>query len=131
MEQELNNPAHYEQIIVDGIHLLESIGRYYGPEKSIEIWDKMGEAMGPDIKGRVFFALLTGSAGDRVHIQRGNCDQAVTAIKAIRYGTNMGLKESKDAWDASAVRTVMLQCVNSAVQKEMVRELRNIGMRVL
>lgn len=121
----------FQQIIQDGIHFLESIARYYGPEKSIEIWDKMGEAMGPDIKGRVFFAMLTGSGGNRVYVQAGNCNQAVAAIKAIRQGTGLGLKDAKDAYDNSFHKSVLLTCENPRVQKEMTRQLRDIGMRVL
>lgn len=121
----------YQEIIFDGIRFLESIARYYGPEKSIDIWDKMGEAMGPDIKGEVFFSMLTGVGGKRVHIQRGTATKAVDCIKAIRHGTGYGLKEAKDAWDLCNYKTVALECHATESQKAMIRELRNLGIRVL
>lgn len=120
-----------DEIIFDGIRFLESIARHYGPEKSIEIWDKMGEAMGQDIKGQVFFSMLTGSGGSRVHIQRGSATDAVACIKAIRHGTGYGLKEAKDAWDLCSYKTVALECHATESQKAMMRELRNLGIRVL
>lgn len=51
-----NSNSELSEVIIDGIRFLESIARHYGPEKSIDIWDKMGEAMGQDIKGQVFLA---------------------------------------------------------------------------
>lgn len=120
-----------EEIIFDGIRFLESIARKYGPEKSIEIWDKLGEAMGQDIKGQVFFAMLTGTGGTRVYVQKGTCNQAVAAIKAIRVGTGYGLKEAKDAWDLSAMKNVSLECATTKDRDTMVRELRQLGMRVM
>lgn len=126
-----NQDEAYQEIIFDGIRLLESIARYYGPEKSIEIWDKMGEAMGQDIKGQVFFNMLTGSGGKRVHIQRGTATNAVECIKAIRHGTGYGLREAKDAWDLCILKPVALECHATESQKTMMRELRNLGIRVL
>lgn len=127
-----NRDEAYQEIIFDGIRLLESIARYYGPEKSIEIWDKMGEAMGTDIKGQVFFSMLTGNGSStRVHIQSGTATDVVACIKAIRHGTGYGLKEAKDAWDLSHFKTVALECRAPESQKAMVRELRSLGIRVM
>jgi hypothetical protein len=121
----------FQQIVADGIHFLESIARHYGPEKSIEIWDKMGEAMGQDIKGHVFFAMLTGEGCNRVYIQGGTCNQAVAAIKCIRTYTGYGLKEAKDAYDVSFQKPVLVECSTPKFKTEMCRELRALGMRVL
>jgi hypothetical protein len=63
-----------DEIVFDGIRLLESLSRHYGPEKGMAVWDKMGEAMGEEVKGKVFFAMLTGQTGSRVRIQSGTCD---------------------------------------------------------
>ena len=91
----------------------------------------MGEAMGQGLKGQVFFNMLTGQGGSRVHIQRGSATQAVQCIKAIRMGTGYGLKEAKDAWDLSSHKTVALECQDTKEQKAMIRELRALGIRVL
>ncbi len=126
-----NREDALNEVIFDGIRFLESIARQFGPEKSIEIWEKMGEAMGRDIQGQVFFHVLTGQGGCRVHIQRGTATDAVGVIKAIRNGTGAGLKEAKDAWDLSFQQTVALECADSIVQKAMIKDLRFYGIRVL
>lgn len=124
----MNNEA-MDEVIFDGIRFLESITRHYGPEKGIEVWEKMGEAFGEDIKGKVFFSMLTGESSNRVRIQKGNCNQAVAAIKAIRIGTGLGLKDAKDAWDLSGMKTVTLDVAHEE-KRGMVKTLRDIGMIV-
>lgn len=124
------NTDPIDEVVFDGIRFLESITRHYGPEKGMAVWDKMGEAFGEDIKGRVFFSMLTGESSNRVRIQAGTCTEAVAAIKAIRGGTGYGLKEAKDAWDLSKYQTVVLDNVQRDAKREMVRTLRNLGMVV-
>ena len=119
-----------EEVIFDGIRFLESLTRHYGAEKGLEVWDKMGEAVGDDVKGKVFFSMLTGESSNRVRIQKGDCIQAVSAIKAIRMGTGLGLKDAKDAYDLSGVKTVTLEVAHEE-KREMVKTLRGIGMKVL
>lgn len=119
-----------DEVIFDGIRFLESLTRCYGPEKGMEVWEAMGKAVGDEIKGKVFFSMLTGESSNRVRIQRGTCIQAVSAIKAIRMGTGLGLKDAKDAYDLSAIKTVTLD-TDHEEKREMVQTLRSIGMKVL
>ena len=119
-----------DDVVFDGIRLLESLTRYYGAEKGIEVWEKMGEALGQEIKGKVFFSMLTGESSNRVRIERGTCNQAVAAIKAIRAGTGYGLKEAKDAWDLTAIKTVVLDNVSRDNRRTLVSDLRSLGMVV-
>ncbi len=119
-----------DEVVFDGIRFLESITRHYGPEKGIEVWEKMGEAFGEDIKGKVFFSMLTGESSNRIRIQAGTCTEAVAAIKAIRTGTGYGLKEAKDAWDLSKHRVVVLDNVQRDAKRVLVRDLRSLGMIV-
>jgi ribosomal protein L7/L12 len=118
-----------EEVVFDGIRFLESLTRYYGPEKGMAVWEKMGEAVGDEIKGKVFFSMLTGESSNRVRIQAGTCTEAVAAIKAIRIGTGYGLKEAKDAWDLSKVKMVTLDVAHEE-KRGMVKTLRSIGMIV-
>lgn len=119
-----------DEVVFDGIRFLESITRYYGAERGMHLWEQMGEALGDEIKGKVFFSMLTGESSSRVRIERGLCTMAVEAIKAIRSGTGMGLKEAKDAWDLSSIKVVTLECENSEQKRVMSRKLRDIGMNV-
>jgi ribosomal protein L7/L12 len=120
----------FDEVIFDGIRFLESLTRYYGAERGMEVWEKLGEVVGKDVQGQVFLAILTGESSNRVRVSRGTCTEAVAAIKAIRLATNMGLKEAKDTWDLTLIKTVTLDNVQRDVKKEFIRDLRNIGMRV-
>ncbi len=124
----VNDPL--DDVVFDGIRFLESLTRHYGPEKGMQVWEKMGEAVGDEIKGKVFFSMLTGESSNRVRIQAGTCNQAVAAIKAIRSGTGYGLKEAKDAWDLSKHQVVVLDNVQRDMKNIMVRELRSLGLIV-
>ena len=119
-----------EEVVFDGIRFLESLTRHYGAEKGLEVWNKMGEAVGDEVKGKVFFSMLTGESSNRVRIQQGDCKQAVAAIKAIRSGTGMGLKDAKDAYDMSSHKTVVLEVAHEE-RRDLVHTLRSIGMKVL
>lgn len=121
--------SELDEVVFDGIRFLESITRHMGPEKGMAVWEKMGEAFGDEIKGKVFFSMLTGESSNRVRIEKGDCNQAVAAIKAIRVATGMGLKEAKDAWDLSAHKTVTLDVMRDE-KRNFIRELRNIGMKI-
>lgn len=124
------NENSLDDVIFDGIRFMESIARHYGAERSIELWDKMGEAFGDEVKGKVFFAMLTGESSDRIRISRGTCTHAVEIIKAIRQATGMGLKEAKDAYDLTAIKTVTIEGVQRELRSQFVRDLRSFGMRI-
>ncbi len=125
----VNQNDSLDDVVFDGIRFLESLTRHYGAEQGMAVWEKMGEAVGDEIKGKVFFSMLTGESSNRVRIQAGTCTEAVAAIKAIRIGTGYGLKEAKDAWDLSKVKVVTLDVAHEE-KRGMVRELRRIGMMV-
>lgn len=119
-----------DEIIFDGIRFMESLSRCYGAERAIEVWNCMGETLGQDIKQQVFFAMLTGETSNRMRVSRGTCTEAVAAIRAMRVATGMGLKEAKDLWDLTAVKTVTIDGVQRDLRGEFVREIRRLGMRV-
>ena len=120
----------FDEVVFDGIRFMESLARHYGAERSIEVWDKLGEALGQEVKSQVFFSMLTGESSNRMRVSRGTCTEAVAAIKAIRQATGMGLKEAKDAWDLTAIKTVTIDNVQRELRSDFVREIRRIGMRV-
>jgi len=120
----------FDEVIFDGIRFMESLARHYGAERSIEVWDQLGEVLGPDVKSRVFLAMLTGESSNRIRVSRGTCTDAVAAVRAIRQATGMGLKEAKDAWDLTAIKTVTIVNVQRDLRSDFVRDLRRIGMRV-
>jgi hypothetical protein len=119
-----------DEVIFDGIRFMESLARHYGAERSIEVWDQLGEVLGLDVKSQVFLAMLTGESSNRIRVSRGTCTDAVAAVRAIRQATGMGLKEAKDAWDLTAIKTVTIDNVQRELRSDFVRDLRYIGMRV-
>lgn len=119
-----------DDVIFDGIRFMESIARHYGSERAVELWDKMSEAFGDEVKGKVLFAMLTGETSNRMRVSRGTCTEAVPAIRAMRMATGMGLKEAKDLWDLTAIKTVTIDGVQRELSGEFVREIRRLGMKV-
>lgn len=127
-----------DTVIFDGIKFLESLTMYYGPEKGMAVWESMGEAMGREIKGKVFFAMLSGTTTGRIRLaassavhtsSQGGTSNAVPVIKCIRTYTGFGLKEAKDLWDLSKTQTVEITC-RPDQQREFARDLRDLGCKV-
>lgn len=118
------------EVIFDGIRFMESLSRCHGAEQAVAVWERLGEALGTDIKHQVFFAMLTGETSNRMRVSRGTCTEAVAAIRAMRVATGMGLKEAKDLWDLTAVKTVTIDGVQRELRTEFVREIRRLGMRI-
>ena len=119
-----------EQLIMDGLRFLESITRVYGAEEGQQVWLKIGEALGDDLKGQIFFRMLTGESASRVWVQAATCTQAVAAIKAIRSAAGLGLKEAKDIWDMSKEQPVKIEVTGSSQRRELIATLRGLGMVV-
>ena len=120
-----------EMVVSDGIRFLESLIIHYGNERGLEIWDALGDTLGREVKGKILFKMLTGTSGTRVAFTAGSCTHAVPAIKAIRLGTGYGLKEAKDAYDASQQKTVYLDCRDHPSARTLTTDLRELGCRVL
>ena len=117
-----------DDVVLDGIRFLRSITEYYGEEKGMEVWHAMGPAMGEEIQGKIFFAMLTGTVSGKVRFTSTNtpAGNAVAVIKTIRMYTGLGLKEAKDLWDMSKTSTVKVE-VESGRHQSFVAELRNFG----
>lgn len=118
----------FDAVVFDGIRFLESLTKYYGPDKGMEVWNSMGEAMGKEVKGKVFFAMLTGETGGRIRFRADKAEQvnAVPVIKLIRTYTGLGLKEAKDLWDESKIRPTVIQVAPNDHRK-FAKELRELG----
>jgi hypothetical protein len=93
---------HEAAIISNGLHFIRSITECYGAEKGMELWEQITSVLDPEVKGQIFFAMITGEYNDRITIKgvsnlgTGN---AVSCIKELRNWTGLGLKEAKDTYD--------------------------------
>lgn len=93
---------HKTAIVSNGLHFLRSITECYGTEKGLELWEQIASILDPDVKGQIFFAMVTGTYNDRIELRGvtpGGMHNAVPCIKAIREHSGLGLKDAKDMYD--------------------------------
>lgn len=123
-----------DMVVRDGIRFMESLTRHYGPDRGQEIWDGIGQVVGKEVKGKIFFAMITGDIlSDQVTFTAGSAEQqgnAVPVIKAIRTYSGWGLKEAKDQWDHSKSGRGVVRCETPDMARELIRHLRNLGCHV-
>lgn len=102
---------HEPAILQSGMHFMRAITEAYGSEEGMRLWDTIASTLDPDIKGKIFIAMLTGEYNDQLTIQLDMVKYRtlvprVEGIKAIRTVTGLGLKEAKDIHDNMALGKV-------------------------
>ena len=131
---------HKTAIISNGLHFMRSITEAYGADKGLELWEQITSVLDPEVKGQIFFAMITGTYNDKIEIRGINAlgqGNAVACIKAIRQYSGLGLKESKDMYDRlkdhrdpfGSPRREYLK-VNHEDYSAAVASLRNVGFTV-
>lgn len=123
---------HLDAIVSDGIAFIRSITTAYGSDTGMELWDTIANTLDPSVKGKIFFAMLTGSHEDRVTLTGAVPGAAkINCIKIIRQFTGLGLVEAKNAYENASDygQTITLK-VNSKDRRIMIDELRQNGMIV-
>lgn len=121
-----------DQVVYDGVKFLQSLTTHYGSERGMEIWEALGDVMGKQVKGRVFFALMTGESSGRVRFSVSTGPNAynpnkVACIKEIRIATGLGLKEAKDLFESGINKTVHVDCLTAEHGQILAKNLRNLG----
>ena len=122
---------HKEDIIQSGINFMRSITEAYGTDEGMKLWDAIATTLDPDVKGQIFFALLTGEYNGIISIasfQAGS--DRVWRIKSIRSVTGLGLKEAKDLSDMLDVGKTIKLNINPKKRNEALAELRNAGFHI-
>lgn len=123
---------HMDAIVSDGIAFIRSITTAYGSDTGMELWDTIANTLDPAIKGKIFFAMLTGSHEDRVTLTGSVAgSNKIACIKIIRQYTGMGLAESKHAYENAGDygQTVAVK-VDPKQRRAFIDELRQNGMIV-
>ncbi len=119
-----------DAIVVDGISFMRSITEIYGSEKGMEVWDKIVNTLDPEIKGNIFFAMLTGTHESRITLSGFYTNaNKIACIKIIRQYTGMSLTEAKNAYELSEFNPVSIK-IDAKKRREVVEELRQSGMRI-
>ena len=124
---------HRVEIVTNGLHFVRAITEAYGTETGMALWEQIADVLDPNVKGEIFFAMITGNYNNRILLKGVEEDvNAVWCIKAIRAYTKLGLKEAKDIFDRlrspfghTEYITVKPEDYNTAY-----RELRKVGIRV-
>lgn len=103
MEIELTSEQE-ASIIPAAVYFLRALTTSLGSEAGLHVWDQINATIGNDIKGKVFFAMLTGSVGTDIILRGHRSGQTVTnkveIIRAIRAVSGQGLYEAKQVADA-------------------------------
>ena len=97
-------PEEYkEDIISSGINFMNAITRAYGTEEGLKLYDKIMESVDPDIKGKIFFALIVGENNGSFRLKRinpFNDNGKVERIRAVRQVSELSLKDAKELVEA-------------------------------
>ena len=121
---------HAHNVIQSGIFFMRSITTAYGSDEGMKLWDTISNTLDPDIKGRIFFAMITGDYEDSitVYFKQITNPNKVSMIKAIRTVTGDGLKEAKDKVDDFLMfgKPLTLKC-SPDKRAASIQELHNAG----
>jgi len=124
---------HKVDIIQSGMTFMRAITEAYGTDEGMKLWDTIANTLDPDIKGQIFFAMLTGEYTNIISVTGHNPSaNRVAMIKAIRTvdRRSPGLKEAKDMSDLiSAGKCIKIE-VDPANRSRALVELRNAGFNV-
>lgn len=124
-------PEYKQDIIQSGMGFMRSITEAYGSDEGMKLWDTIASVLDPDIKGQIFFAMLTGEYNNIISLtscQPGS--NKVSLVKSIRTVTGMGLKEAKDICDNVLLGKPERLTINPKHRIMHLKELRNAGFNV-
>ena len=120
-------PAEFKaDVIQSGISFMRSITEAYGSDEGMKLWDTIASTLDPDIKGQIFFAMITGEYTTGISISSTVPGaNKVALIKALRSVDSrmLGLKEAKDMVD--------LLSSNNTIKVEFDPQQRNIALQEL
>lgn len=122
-----------EDVIQSGINFMRSITEAFGTDEGLKLWDTIASTLDPDVKGQIFFAMLTGEYNSRITLYSAvkNANK-VSMIKAIRIvdKRGIGLKEAKDMADGIENGIAIHLEVDPKKRISCITELRNAGFHV-
>ena len=91
---------HSTAVVSTGLHFMRAITEAYGTDEGLRLWDTIASTLDPDVKGQIFFAMITSTHNDTILLSSVYTGaDAVSCIKEIRNWTGYGLKEAKDTLD--------------------------------
>lgn len=134
MNKEFNNLSSEEKIKIVhvSIELMKTLTEIWGSDRGMELWEKISEALGNDIKGEIFFGMITGKyKSGSLNIKTVSTNHYVMMIKQVKTATGFGLKEAKDFCDyVKNVGPKILDCGDRDRASILAKELMEIGCEV-
>jgi len=122
------SPESQDRLINSSLNLMRDLTEIHGSERGMALWDKISEVLGNDLKGKLFFGMISGHYSfNGVMFTKTNTNSPVPAIKAIRTATGAGLKEAKDIYDyVRDVGPKRIECKGES-RLRLLQELRESG----
>ena len=120
---------HETHIVQASLSFIGAVTEAYGADEGMKLWEAINANLDPDIKGKVFFAMIKGDYRNTIKLT-GTYDSRdlVRAIKCIRTYTGLGLKEAKDLVIRLDNGVAQVIEVDPMVRSEAIVQLRNSGM---
>ncbi len=122
-----------DDVIQSGMNFLRAITEAYGTDEGMKLWDTIASTLDSDVKGQIFFAMLTGSYTSVITITGHNIGaDRVRMIKTIRSvdRRGLGLKEAKDMSDLISTGKPIRLEVQPETRAMSLSELRKAGFHV-
>ena len=124
---------HKEEVIQSGINFMRSITEAFGSDEGMKLWDTIASTLDPDVKGQIFFAMLTGEYNNIITITGHNPGaDRIRMIKTIRsvHKRGLGLKEAKDMSDIISLGKPVKLEIDPSARAMVLSELRKAGFYV-
>ena len=120
------------RLLYHSANLLREITTIWGAEQGMLLWEKVAEGLGQDLKGALFFSMITGDYLGDITVKRLNAQaDAIQIIKVIRAATKIGLKEAKDMYDTvkngKPITITISPEVDNSERMEILRLLESAG----
>jgi hypothetical protein len=122
-------------LLESGMMFMKSITDAYGADTGMQLWDTIASTLDPEIKGQIFFRMLTGDGPNHLTLTNSNArslNQFIPFIKCIRMATGLGLKEAKDIADLVEVgKSQKIKIIPTADKNAIKRELMTMRVSFL
>jgi hypothetical protein len=119
-------------LVSSSLGFIRSVTEVWGPEKGMELWETISGTISVDLKGDLFFGMITGKYSLR-GVTFTNLDPIamsnnfINMIKAVRTATGWGLKDAKDFCDAVKAGEVKTVEVSGKAREVLLTTLRGYG----
>ena len=123
-----------QNLIASSIDFITAITENFGADRGIDLWEKISEVLDPDLKGEIFFAMLTRNFGNITLSGSKNLDivviKKVEIVRTIRSFTKLNLKEAIQLLDQLILgKSITLEC-DPLMTNQFMKELRLLGLKL-